>query len=159
MDNRCFICGEDNPSVLQQHHAVPRRYGGEDTEANLYWLCANCHQAVEKIYNDKFYQKIGVKKRKPTPGVSTLPPEFIDDCLERSDGWVEKEKLRKTYAKYTREHGYEEMHPGALGRALTSLTDWSISPSQPRDPNGQGRLQVYKGVALTDTARQLLEDR
>jgi hypothetical protein len=58
MTDRCYICGEDNPNVLQTHHIIPRRYGGEDRPQNLVRLCANCHQAIESIYDDLFFDRV-----------------------------------------------------------------------------------------------------
>lgn len=60
MDVKCFICGESNGHALQDHHKIPRRYEGSDKDENIVTLCANCHQAVEKIYNDRFWRRLGV---------------------------------------------------------------------------------------------------
>lgn len=60
--NECFICGDDNEKVLQEHHIVPKRYDGSDRDENLVWLCASCHQAIEKLYDDSFYERLGVEK-------------------------------------------------------------------------------------------------
>jgi len=54
----CFICGERNQNILQEHHIIPRRFGGEDQEGNTVTLCANCHEAIEKIYDNKFFEKL-----------------------------------------------------------------------------------------------------
>lgn len=56
--DKCYFCGKKEP--LENHHIVPRRLGGSDEEDNLLTLCSNCHSKIEKIYNDKFYSKIGV---------------------------------------------------------------------------------------------------
>lgn len=73
---RCFICGDSNPDRHQEHHIVPKRYGGSDKSKNLVTLCAGCHQAVEKIYNKRFYQELGVEQSHelfdPEPLVSGL---------------------------------------------------------------------------------------
>lgn len=69
--NRCFICGEDNPNVLQEHHSVPNQLGGSDDPENLYRLCANCHQAVERIYDKDFYRRLAV-------AVGIEPSTFTD---------------------------------------------------------------------------------
>lgn len=58
MTDQCFICGESNQNVLQKHHIVPRRHGGSDQTNNLVDLCASCHQAIEKIYNKSFYDRL-----------------------------------------------------------------------------------------------------
>jgi len=60
LPSNCFICGDDTPSRLQTHHIVPRRYGGSDEVENLVRLCASCHQAVEKLYDERFYHRLGV---------------------------------------------------------------------------------------------------
>lgn len=57
---RCFICGGGNEYTIEEHHAVPRRLSGSDSEENLYFLCGTCHNAVEAIYDDDFYRRLGV---------------------------------------------------------------------------------------------------
>jgi len=57
-EQRCFICGFDHAPSLQDHHALPPRLGGNDDLENLYVLCANCHQAVEKIYDREFWDRV-----------------------------------------------------------------------------------------------------
>lgn len=56
--SQCYICGEDNPNVLETHHLIPRRYGGEDSNENTVSLCANCHAAVESLYGRRFYERL-----------------------------------------------------------------------------------------------------
>lgn len=58
MADRCFICGEVNPNVLQRHHVVPRKYGGDDSAQNIVTLCANCHHAIEQLYDRRFYTRL-----------------------------------------------------------------------------------------------------
>lgn len=60
-DPECFICGEANPQLIEEHHIVPRRYGGSDDPENLVALCSSCHTAVERIYNDSFYARLGLR--------------------------------------------------------------------------------------------------
>jgi len=54
------ICGHGNPDVLEVHHLVPQRHGGSDSAANLVHLCGSCHNAIESLYDDEFYQRLGV---------------------------------------------------------------------------------------------------
>lgn len=56
--NRCFICGEDHEKVLQQHHIVPKSHGGSDDPENIVTVCANCHQAIEKMYDRRFFNRL-----------------------------------------------------------------------------------------------------
>lgn len=58
--SQCFICGGGNEYTTEEHHAVPRRLNGSDQPENLYWLCGTCHNAVEEIYDDEFYQRLGI---------------------------------------------------------------------------------------------------
>jgi len=69
--SQCTICGCDNGNVLERHHKIPSRYGGRDTGENLVTLCANCHRAIERIYNDGFWSRVSVldfSENKPQPG-------------------------------------------------------------------------------------------
>jgi len=58
----CHFCSEDSSSALEQHHIVPKRHGGEDTEENLVTVCATCHSKLESLYNRRFYAEIGAGK-------------------------------------------------------------------------------------------------
>lgn len=75
MSDRCFICGYDNPNGLEEPHVVPGRFGGTDLPENLVTLCASCHQAVEKLYDGRFYERLRVSD-----------PAGEDDPLELADG-------------------------------------------------------------------------
>jgi hypothetical protein len=54
----CRVCGQTNQDTLETHHIVPQRYGGSDTPENLIDLCGSCHNAIESIYNDRFYHRL-----------------------------------------------------------------------------------------------------
>jgi hypothetical protein len=56
----CRICGEDDDEQLGTHRVVPARYGGSDAEENCVTLCARCREAVESIYDEGFYERLGV---------------------------------------------------------------------------------------------------
>lgn len=57
---RCFICGEDNPNVFNEHHIIRQSQGGSDQSKNLVTLCSSCHEAVEKIYDNEFWERVEV---------------------------------------------------------------------------------------------------
>lgn len=59
MERRCFICGDTNEAVLVTHRVVPLKYGGDDSEENRVTLCANCHRAVNQIYDDGAFRRLG----------------------------------------------------------------------------------------------------
>jgi len=73
-DESCFVCGESNSVVLQRHHIVPRRYAGSDGDENLVTLCANCHVALERIYTDEVFTKLGRawEEQQPDVGISDI---------------------------------------------------------------------------------------
>lgn len=54
----CFVCGEHRSNSLEDHHIVPRRYGGSDEPENIVTLCASCHSAIEKLYDERFYETL-----------------------------------------------------------------------------------------------------
>lgn len=55
----CYFC-DGGGDVLESHHIVPRRFGGSDSDENLVDLCPTCHERIERLYNRRFYQKLGV---------------------------------------------------------------------------------------------------
>lgn len=61
-ETECFICGTHRPNSIEIHHVVPRRYGGSDAPENLVNLCSSCHSAIENIYDDSFYERLGVEE-------------------------------------------------------------------------------------------------
>lgn len=108
LDDSCFICGFDKEYALEEHHLIPRRYGGPDSEANVVTVCSNCHQALESLYNDRFFTKIAelideknelpnsVKGRTPT-GLrrgDDDEPDFMPDHDDHFKEAVAAVKLR-----------------------------------------------------------------
>lgn len=61
---RCEICGQSNPSTLETHHIVPQRLGGSDYPENLVKLCGGCHNAIERIYDDSFYERLRINSER-----------------------------------------------------------------------------------------------
>lgn len=87
-ENQCFICGDSRTHVLETHHIVPRRYGGSDEDENLVRLCASCHNAVERLYDNRFYEELGVKS--PIDSVSFHPLDSIED-LEQYELYIRRD--------------------------------------------------------------------
>jgi len=57
MSKECQVCGHHFPKSMNCHHLIPRRYGGSDDDDNVVILCANCHTAIEQLYNRSFWEK------------------------------------------------------------------------------------------------------
>jgi hypothetical protein len=155
MSEACFICGEDNPTVLQEHHVLPRRYGGGDSDENLVTLCANCHEAVEKIYDDSFYERAGYST---APSSGRFDPEvaerWIVEFLEFSDaiergGWVAKRRLYNMYVDWVAERERAPVPPhNVFGKILLNADRADVGSSQRRVDGS--RTRVYTGIHTTD---------
>ena len=52
----CYFCGSEGP--IETHHVVPRRLDGSDHSENLVDLCPTCHERLERLYNNRFYDKL-----------------------------------------------------------------------------------------------------
>jgi len=55
----CYFCG-GGEGVLETHHIVPKRHAGSDRKENLVDLCPTCHERLERLYNKRFYARLGV---------------------------------------------------------------------------------------------------
>lgn len=54
----CHFCG--TPEPLDEHHIVPRRFGGSDDRENIVTVCPTCHRKLERLYDRRFYTELGV---------------------------------------------------------------------------------------------------
>lgn len=55
----CYFC-RDDCHVLEEHHIVPERHGGSDADRNKVALCPTCHAKLERLYDRRFYQSLGI---------------------------------------------------------------------------------------------------
>jgi hypothetical protein len=53
----CEFCGDE---AAHEHHIVPQRFGGPDTDENLLPVCASCHQTLENAYDERFFSWFGI---------------------------------------------------------------------------------------------------
>lgn len=104
-DDRCFICDRGNSSILETHHIIPQRYGGSDDPENLVTLCPSCHQAIESIYDDEFFRRIGVEdntvnKQYDSGDLPKCPKHFQKPEPFGSDPhWIRCRYCEKTFYK------------------------------------------------------------
>ena len=75
----CYICGELVGHLLETHHIVPRRHGGSDNVENLVDLCPSCHQALEKIYDKRFYDRLQHALENNADGAEVKTPDDEPD--------------------------------------------------------------------------------
>lgn len=57
----CYFCLSEERQILEEHHIVPRRFDGSDDDENLVRVCPTCHQKLERLYDDRFYDELGVE--------------------------------------------------------------------------------------------------
>lgn len=55
---RCHFCPRQNE--LQEHHIVPDRFEGRDTRENIVCVCERCHKKLERLYDKRFYERLGI---------------------------------------------------------------------------------------------------
>ncbi len=170
MYHRCFICGNDNPNVLETHHVVPRRHGGEDTEENLVTLCANCHRCVERIYDKRFYRRLGVEPVEEDQQVLPrhtetklrkveLEPveQFAKDCLvQEKFEFAQKEDVYRSFNAYVEGFGLD---PWVFDRQseLTKFGSRIMSAFSGTPVTSQRRGEmVYLHITLNRRGERLL---
>lgn len=89
-DGTCYFCTETER--IEQHHIVPKRFGGSDDQENFVNVCPTCHSKLEKLYNKRFYDKLRVSK-----GSNRQHP-VCEKCGDRADGqWTNWGVLASTF--------------------------------------------------------------
>jgi hypothetical protein len=58
-NDRCLFC--DSRDGLEEHHIVPRRLGGTERDGNLITVCGSCHKKIERTWDQRFYDRLGVR--------------------------------------------------------------------------------------------------
>jgi len=102
--SECYFCPEQNPDALEEHHLVPQRFNGSDEPENTVLLCGSCHDKIEELYDDTFYERLGIaveeakqdKLSETTSGVAIDASQSQDRALPANSphvtiesGWVE----------------------------------------------------------------------
>jgi hypothetical protein len=80
--SECFICGDTNQNALHEHHIVPREYNGTDAPENTTMLCASCHQAIHKLYDDAFFDRLEDKLNLQLEGADRRPVDIDGAVVE-----------------------------------------------------------------------------
>ena len=111
----CYICGRGHPDILEAHHIVPRRYNGSDEDPNIVELCPSCHKALERLYDLRFWTKVGALSRERTMDIII---DDLDRKLEAMSIGISSEinSTRKFLSEEYRETGYADMREDALDR-------------------------------------------
>jgi hypothetical protein len=81
---RCDFC--PNNHDLEEHHVIPRRFGGLDQPENIVRVCQRCHRKLERLYDRTFYEWFGIDDRSGRR-------EFHRPCFINSCGTVAQLKV------------------------------------------------------------------
>lgn len=108
----CYFCESEGP--IESHHIVPRRFGGSDSPSNLVDLCPTCHQRLEHVYGDDFYETLGVE-------TESEPDEPVN--------WTWSDQLQCIRAIKTH---LQELEPNQYGAvAQKDVIDATVSEGHP----------------------------
>ena len=104
---------------MEEHHILPRRFGGGDHEENLVALCASCHRAVENIYDKQFWTSVGLR---PSSGSNTVE-EFVDRRLSFDETYdaTPKGDVYEWYAEWCRAGDIEPVSQHKFTKKLKRL--------------------------------------
>ena len=100
MSESCHFCQESE--VLEQHHIVPRRHGGDDSPENLVTVCPNCHRKLERLYGRRFYDALGAHDDTPPRDVRvTVAVEYLNRYV-KADPSAKNRSTAEAYEYYAR---------------------------------------------------------
>lgn len=57
-DSGCYFCARQTD--IEAHHIVPQRFNGSDSRENLVGVCERCHKKLERLYDKRFYEQLGI---------------------------------------------------------------------------------------------------
>ena len=84
----CYFCHEPDTHLLEAHHIVPQRFGGSDDAENLVRVCPNCHERLERLYDGRFYDALGIETEPSdeTDDANSGPPQRQYPLRQATDG-------------------------------------------------------------------------
>lgn len=148
---QCRICGHANPDVLEVHHLVPQRYNGSDDPENLVHLCGSCHNALESLYDDRFYRRLGIEpgddggegRTAPTPASGNGVEIRRDDSLSRE---IPQRSPHVAFQKVDERHNLEDTPFSEWTEQILHCGYCHTVFSQFQHPEMAHHLQVEHGI-------------
>jgi hypothetical protein len=119
MTERCQICGEHRPLAIEEHHVLPRRFGGSDKEDNLIEVCSSCHSALESIYNKSFWSSVGLRPSSDQDTVEEFVQRHLD--LDELHPPVPKARLYQQYQQWCEQGDVEPVSQHKFTKMLTRI--------------------------------------
>jgi len=143
MTERCQICGDRRPRSMEQHHILPRRFGGGDEDENIVTLCASCHNAVESIYGQSFWASVGLR---PSANRDSLE-EYVDRRLDfdASHPPAPKCRLYERYRQWCKNGNADPVSRHKFSRRLARVEDVTSE----RVYIDNERYRCFSGVKLS----------
>jgi len=104
--------------------------GGNDEEENLVHLCANCHQAVESLYDDRFFEELEdyfltqqayIVMAETRKLIKENVDLFVKECCRARDpeSFVTNENLYEAYDQFCHLNGLPAVSPGIFERRIS----------------------------------------
>ena len=91
---KCQVCGRKvNHNSIETHHLIPRRFDGPEEFWNRADMCANCHRAIEGLYDEKFWAELG--KRDLSKHLNSRAKDDVKEVLEGLETLSELLEKRK----------------------------------------------------------------
>lgn len=112
----CYFCHEQDAHILETHHVVPQRFGGSDDAENLVRVCPTCHERLERLYDGRFYDALGIEtedsdKSDDTNTIgATLPEEVkpLKRVIEEIESNHAEGAPHEEYVEEAKTRGYAE---------------------------------------------------
>lgn len=122
---QCYFCPKRTD--LQTHHIVPQRKNGSNRKENLVIVCERCHQKLEDLYDQRFYERLGLSdlKGEERTHFSCTNGDCDKEAIARTSRgvWVCKE-----HTKMVIESGFD--HPEKSGWDTIEKTVIDKSPGE-----------------------------
>jgi hypothetical protein len=96
----CQLCFTKNPSVIEEHHIIPRRLQGPDTPDNLITLCQSCHKKADENLS---LCKSNIKSFTPSGVLNSVMKEIYSNIADSKtwgfvvDAFRKHNKIQKTH--------------------------------------------------------------
>lgn len=143
--DNCYICSRGNPDTIESHHIIPSRHGGSDNDPNRVEVCATCHQALEKIYDERFWARVGAMSKRRKMGVLV---DDVDARLQQAQTrlYAEIGDIREELDTDYRESTYPEAEEIALNNVSVDHPQEDIEEDVNRLDSDDFRKEVKREV-------------
>jgi len=134
-EETCYFCPESNSAAIEEHHLVPQRFNGSDEPENTVKLCGSCHDKIEELYDDGFYERLGVAvdgienaRAEHSTGEKVDPADSIDRQIPPHSAHVRFELVptdgfARRYRRKTARTTSDSGSSGPIQKKASNLTE------------------------------------